>query len=98
MLELYHAGLSQASVKVRTTLKEKGLAYKSHYLRLPEGEHLSLEYRHAVQGFLHADLHLGANCGLTGACLTAQEPGSQGRRRCLRHPHVEVRRGRSPLR
>jgi glutathione S-transferase len=44
MLELYHAGLSQASVKVRTTLKEKGLAYKSHYLRLPEGEHLSAAY------------------------------------------------------
>jgi glutathione S-transferase len=43
MLELYHAGLSQASVKVRTTLKEKGLAYKSHYLRIPEGEHLSPE-------------------------------------------------------
>jgi glutathione S-transferase len=41
MLELYHAGLSQASVKVRTTLKEKGLAYKSHYLRIPEGEHLT---------------------------------------------------------
>ncbi len=44
MLELYHAGLSQASVKVRTTLKEKGLAYKSHYLRIPEGEHLSSEF------------------------------------------------------
>jgi glutathione S-transferase len=44
MLELYHAGLSQASVKVRTTLKEKGLAYTSHYLRLPEGEHLSADY------------------------------------------------------
>jgi glutathione S-transferase len=44
MLELYHAGLSQASVKVRTTLKEKGLAYKSHYLRLPEGEHLTPEF------------------------------------------------------
>src|ERR1700719_3186159 len=44
MLELYHAGLTQASVKVRTTLKEKGLAYKSHYLRLPEGEHLSPDY------------------------------------------------------
>jgi glutathione S-transferase len=44
MLELYHAGLSQASVKVRTTLKEKGLAYKSHYLRIPEGEHLSPEF------------------------------------------------------
>jgi glutathione S-transferase len=44
MLELYHAGLSQASVKVRTTLKEKGLAYKSHYLRVPEGEHLAPDY------------------------------------------------------
>jgi glutathione S-transferase len=44
MLELYHAGLSQASVKVRTTLREKGLAYKSHFLRLPEGEHLSAEF------------------------------------------------------
>jgi glutathione S-transferase len=44
MLELYHAGLSQASVKVRTTLKEKGLAYTSHYLRLPEGEHLTGEF------------------------------------------------------
>jgi glutathione S-transferase len=44
MLELYHAGLSQASVKVRTTLKEKGLAYTSRYLRVPEGEHLSADY------------------------------------------------------
>src|ERR1700722_2042750 len=44
MLELYHAGLSQASVKVRTTLKEKGLAYQSHYLRVPEGDHLAPDY------------------------------------------------------
>jgi glutathione S-transferase len=44
MLELYHAGLSQASVKVRTTLKEKGLVYRSHYLRVPEGDHLSPDY------------------------------------------------------
>jgi glutathione S-transferase len=44
MLELYHAGLSQASVKVRTTLKEKGLAYKSRYMHIPEGEHLSPEF------------------------------------------------------
>jgi glutathione S-transferase len=44
MLELYHAGLSQASVKVRTTLKEKGLAYQSHYLHVPQGEHLSPDY------------------------------------------------------
>ncbi len=44
MLELYHAGLSQASVKVRLTLKEKGLDYVSHFLRLPAGEHLAPEY------------------------------------------------------
>ena len=44
MLELYHAGLSQASVKVRTTLKEKGLAYQSHYLRVPQGEHLAPDF------------------------------------------------------
>jgi glutathione S-transferase len=44
MLELYHSGLTQASVKVRLTLKEKGLTYKSHFLRLPDGEHLKPEY------------------------------------------------------
>jgi glutathione S-transferase len=44
MLELYHAGLTQASVKVRLTLKEKGLDYKSHFLRLPAGDHLTPEY------------------------------------------------------
>lgn len=44
MLELYHAGLSQASVKVRLTLKEKGLAYKSHLLHIPEGDHLKPEF------------------------------------------------------
>jgi glutathione S-transferase len=44
MLELYHAGLSQASVKVRLTLKEKGLAYRSHYMDLPGGAHLTPEY------------------------------------------------------
>ena len=44
MLELYHAGLSQASVKVRATLKEKGLAYQSHYLRVPQGEHLAPDF------------------------------------------------------
>jgi glutathione S-transferase len=61
MLELYHAGLSQASVKVRTTLKEKGLSYKSHYLRLPEGEHLSPDYL-AINpdGQVPALLHDGA--------------------------------------
>jgi glutathione S-transferase len=44
MLELYHAGLTQASVKVRLTLKEKGLDYVSNFLRLPDQEHLSPEY------------------------------------------------------
>src|SRR5262245_39512183 len=44
MLELYHAGLTQASVKVRLTLKEKALGYKSHFLRLPDGDHLKPEY------------------------------------------------------
>src|SRR5215470_7138916 len=44
MLELYHAGLTQASVKVRLTLKEKGIPYVSHLLHIPEGEHLTPEY------------------------------------------------------
>jgi glutathione S-transferase len=44
MLELYHAGLTQASVKVRLTLKEKGLAYKSHLLNIPDGDHLKPQY------------------------------------------------------
>jgi glutathione S-transferase len=44
MLTLYHSGLTQASVKVRLTLKEKGLTYESHFLRLPEGEHLKPDY------------------------------------------------------
>jgi glutathione S-transferase len=44
MLILYHAGLTQASVKVRMTLKEKGLTYQSHYLSIPEQHHLTPEY------------------------------------------------------
>lgn len=44
MLELYHAGLTQASVKVRLTLKEKGLTYNSHLLNIPEGDHLKPDY------------------------------------------------------
>ena len=44
MLELYHGGLTQASVKVRLTFKEKGLAFKSHFLRLTAGEHLEPAY------------------------------------------------------
>jgi len=39
MLELYHAGLTTCSKKSRLCLKEKGLAYKSHYMRLDKFEH-----------------------------------------------------------
>jgi glutathione S-transferase len=44
MLELYHAGLTTCSKKSRLALKEKGLAYKSHYLRLDKLEHHTPEY------------------------------------------------------
>ena len=44
MLVLYHAGLTQASIKVRLTLHEKGLRYESRYLCIPEQQHLTPEY------------------------------------------------------
>jgi glutathione S-transferase len=44
MLVLYHAGLTPASVKVRLTLREKGLPYESRFLRLLEQDHLSPDY------------------------------------------------------
>lgn len=44
MLELYHAGLTTCSKKSRLCLKEKGLPYVSHYLRLGKFEHHSPEY------------------------------------------------------
>jgi glutathione S-transferase len=44
MLILYHAGLTQASVKVRLALNEKGLSYDSHYLSVPEQDHLTPDY------------------------------------------------------
>ena len=44
MLVLYHAGLTQASVKVRVTLKEKALPYEARFLRLFEQDHLSPDY------------------------------------------------------
>jgi len=44
MLELYHAGLTTCSKKSRLALKEKGLAYKSHYLRLDKFEHHAPDY------------------------------------------------------
>jgi len=39
MLELYHAGLTTCSKKSRLCLKEKGLPYTSHYMRLDKFEH-----------------------------------------------------------
>src|SRR5215831_11636747 len=39
MLELYHAGLSSCSKRSRLCLREKGLAYRSHYLDLYTFEH-----------------------------------------------------------
>lgn len=44
MLELYHAGLTTCSKKSRLCLKEKGLAYRSHYLRLDKFEHHTPAY------------------------------------------------------
>src|SRR5262245_32937953 len=44
MLELYHAGLSSCSKRARHCLKEKGLAYASHYLDLYAFEHRRPEY------------------------------------------------------
>jgi glutathione S-transferase len=44
MLTLYHAGLTQASIKVRLALREKGLSYESRFIRLLEQDHLSADY------------------------------------------------------
>jgi glutathione S-transferase len=44
MLELYHAGLTTCSKKSRLCLKEKGLPYKSHLMRLDKFEHHAPEY------------------------------------------------------
>jgi len=44
MLELYHAGLTTCSKKSRLCLKEKGLPYVSHYMRLDRFEHHTPEY------------------------------------------------------
>ncbi|MFZ1005400.1 MAG: glutathione S-transferase family protein [Candidatus Sulfotelmatobacter sp.] len=44
MLELYHAGLTTCSKKSRLCLKEKGLSYRSHYLRLDKFEHHTPAY------------------------------------------------------
>ena len=44
MLELYHAGLTACSKKVRLCLKEKGLDYVSHYMELGKFQQHDLAY------------------------------------------------------
>ncbi|MEH6344344.1 MAG: glutathione S-transferase family protein [Bermanella sp.] len=44
-LHLYHHGLSQCSQRVRICLEEKGVPWKSQYLDLMNGEHLTEYYR-----------------------------------------------------
>jgi glutathione S-transferase len=44
MLELYHAGLTTCSKKSRLCLREKDLAYRSHYVRLDKFEHHTPDY------------------------------------------------------
>lgn len=44
MLELYHHGSSVCAAKVRFTISEKGLEWKSHYLDILKGEHFTPEY------------------------------------------------------
>src|SRR3954462_1268343 len=44
MLELYHNDTSTCAQKVRTTLAEKGLEWKSHHLDLRKGDQQTPEY------------------------------------------------------
>jgi len=44
LLELYHAGMTTCSRKARLGLKEKGVPYKSHFMRLDKFEHHTPEY------------------------------------------------------
>jgi len=44
MLELYHHGSSVCAAKVRFTIQEKGLEWKSHYLDILKGEHFNPDY------------------------------------------------------
>jgi glutathione S-transferase len=44
MIELYHAGLSTCSKKVRLCLKEKGIDYVSHYVDTSRFEHHHPDY------------------------------------------------------
>lgn len=43
-LHLYHAGVSNCSMRVRITLEEKGLTWTSHHLNILKKEHVTPEY------------------------------------------------------
>ncbi len=43
-LHLYHAGVSNCSMRVRITLEEKGLKWASHHLNILKKEHITPEY------------------------------------------------------
>ena len=43
-LHLYHAGVSNCSMRVRLTLEEKGLPWTSHHLNIFKKEHITPEY------------------------------------------------------
>ena len=43
-LHLYHAGVSNCSMRVRITLEEKGLPWTSHHLNILKKEHITPEY------------------------------------------------------
>ena len=43
-LHLYHADLSNCSMRVRITLEKKGLSWVSHHLDITKGEHITPEY------------------------------------------------------
>lgn len=43
-LHLYHADLSNCSMRVRIALEEKNLTWESHHFNLPKREHITAEY------------------------------------------------------
>lgn len=43
-IHLYHAGVSNCSMRVRITLEEKGLPWTSHHLNILKKEHITPEY------------------------------------------------------
>lgn len=61
MLELYHNSMSSCAQKVRVTLAEKGLGWKSHHLNLRTGDqqkpkYLELNPKGVVPTLIHGDL------------------------------------------